>query len=443
MRFVILTTIFALLNIIIIYKLTNRWFSACTWYWLGASLGFIGWEISIRYDWLQPAYSEWVFGLFLQAHLGAFCGFTVISFLFRNKSSENNITDNYVINTNYHGKHIAHILSFALVAVFFLGTIQLLSTGSLDILSLREDYISQAHMVDKLPLHMRINIFIGILGSLAVPYRALMDARNGLIDLRLLLLIQIAFIPGGLVTGGRGWILSVFPPYLLCLLTLSELHNKLPQILKELKKLIIPILVLMLMVSLIKIYRTPQLMQSFYSENDSKIEIMALPILSYLGVPLSACEIYSDYASRLENTYGLGTFSFITAQLRRFNISNSTVNTASSFFEESRLYITKSEHHLLGSTHATLIPHLILDVGESYVWLIVALYASIFQYIVLKCSYDNILAAALILWATWYGSYSVFSSNIMGMSGSIIMLLYAFVLLMLDYFLSSDDRPRA
>lgn len=435
MPVLIQSIILGFLSIQITRRCTGKYLTPCTLYWFGWVIGSLGYEFNTFIE-LMPALSDYGINNILLANYGAFGGFVFSSFFVRFERKTF-----YINNDNKYSSYATlyiNKLFWALVIVnFFIGCYFLVNrigqigfAAIFNFSTIRDAWVEELYLKTQVSLLQKIFFHISPVISIIPIVLGMKDGLQSKISRKPLLLMWISGMPAGFSTGGRGWILSFWPAYLISYMLVSNykfdyfktkvqfaLNNKTQ------KLILLSILALFIIFAFSKIglNRNKDLYES--SNLSASYVFAVLPVSMYLGVPMAASEPHSIFAESISNRYGLLTFDFFGRVFEKLGFVSGM--TFVDFLEKSRDYVFMYQERSLATTHATFIPNVIGDFGLDNLLLATFVIVFFIQLIFFKSGSESVFGQTLAVHCCLYGGLYMFQGSLFANSGPVLTVLYA------------------
>lgn len=426
MELVLITFVFGLVSASTTAAITRKLFTPCFWYWLGWILGTIGAELSAQTDTL-PAVTALGQDLILRAHIGAFIGFMVSSLFFRGMSWPSHIRPrSSKVQIPLLGRSIWLMLGIQTLFGLILLIQRLSNIGISDftgIYDVRQSFLQDVYLQASLPIKIRLYNYITLIAAIAPVLLAQDDARNRMISFRSLSFMFLASVPGGLSTGGRIWVASVFSLYAVSYFIALDVTFDYRRILRSARLLAVPLIVLLALFTGIGWFRDVIVQGVGVTEVTESNPVLAAlsPLYNYAGVSVSAIGPYSEFASSQPLSLGRFTFPWFVSQFARFGASSD--DEFLQFISDARAFVKQNFDWRLGSTHASIIPLLIADFGEGNLLIVITVFTGMLQFVFLlfgrKWIWGYVLGTVICL----YGGAFAFQDAAIGTATAVIPVL--------------------
>jgi hypothetical protein len=414
-------------------------------YWWGWLLG-IGAAESLSGDAFLPVFTPAARWLILQLHLAATVGFLLAAVLYalmREAGARERDTLPLAEQRGRAGVELDGRVVGAVIGVrVLMGAASLVHriaqigglTGARILLDIRRSYLNETLLVDRLPTGVRIYDHLELAFSIFPFLFALQDALDHEIRWRRLLVWWAAGIPGGLATGGRGWILGTALLYGATYLVMVGGAVALAMLRRWMLRLALVFLGLTALFGWIERVRiadsgAESSLTLLQSDRWYRRAPVLVPALYYLGIPTLAASYYADYAAGGPRYGGALTFPFVAVQLDRLGMS---MPSPLEFERSSRAALFKSRYPILGATHATIIPALVGDFGTRGWLLAMAAIALCVQGAFFVLRGGGLVARLTAVQLVIFGGWWVFQQFMLGLGGAILPVLWLAILLATD-----------
>lgn len=411
-------------------------------YWIGWTVGIYGAE-TLSGDGVMPVFTDANRQLLLQLHLAAAVGFVLASIVFhvgrgamggkriRNTEGENE----WRLQIHPRLITIAFLIQLSLGAFLLFGRFQEIGQFSVSSLlaDVRASYLREAGLGAALSPMVR-------LGSHAANFLVLFpflfgvqDALDRRIHFRRVLLWWICSIPGGISTGGRGWIVTTPVVYLIAYLITSADTFEWRRAVRVTLRIVPVVVGLALLFSAVEEGRqTNDLLGGLKNASWYNDVPAGKAVIYYVGLPILGVDAYTEYAAQEQPYKGTLTFDFFAAQLQR--LRGGVARTAGDFNVASRSAMFFGPYPILFATHVPVIPNLVGDFGLPafpYVFALIC-FVCVLAYLVLR---SGGIVAKFIAVTITMGLFWSFQSLMLGSAGMLLPIGWLVLLVGFDALL--------
>jgi hypothetical protein len=421
---------------VLIYLLVGRWITPALLYWIGWTLG-IGAAESLSGDGLIPVFVDHSRELILRLHVGAAAGFVLGALLYAVVCEVSRTGSGPWMPERADRLYLSsRVVGGAIILQFSLGVVSLAVrlreiggvSGLATLVDIRQSYLRSAYMVETLPPLVRLASHVEVALSIFPFLFALQDALDRKIRWKRMLIWWVAMIPGGLSTGGRGWIISSVTMYAFSYVVVGGALVHWALVRTWLIRGVAALLLLAGLFSFIEHVRTRDTgSAAFFAASETgrwHDRVVAFkPVLYYLAMPSLAVAAYADIAEAEPRRFGGSlTFPFVAEQLHRIGYLDR--NPTFEFFRMAREVAFLSPEPILGFTHSTLVPRMVGDFGRAaYPYVMVGL-ALLIQLLFLLCLRGGAIARLVAVQLALYGGFWVFQDFMLVMSGAVLPVLW-------------------
>ncbi len=410
--------------------ITKRWFTPCFWYWLGWIAGTICAQLAAQTNTL-PAITTYGQDLIMRAHVGAFFGFLLGSLWARTLP----LVKRAHPSSSYTPKlPLDRALWFLVLLQVIVGIVLLTQrlagvdiTGIASIYDVRQSFLQDTYLQSNLPLPFRLYNYITLMAAVAPVLLAHSDARSGTINFRALSLLFLASVPGGLSTGGRIWIATVFSLYLVSYFIAVDSALSWRKVMRVGRFFLVPAIAVLVLFTLIGFVRDTVVQGSGISEETRASPVLTLlsPLYNYLGITVSAVGPHSEHAAQ-DRPLGWGQFTFpwLASQIGRLGLARDTQYL--DFVADSRIYVSRYVDIRIGTTHASIIPLLIADFREENLLYAMVVLMGLLQAVFLLFSRKPVWGYVLGTVICLYGGAFAFQDATIGTASAVLPVLTGF-----------------
>jgi len=420
-------------------------------YWIGWTVGIYGAE-TLSGDGVMPVFTDANRQLLLQLHLAAAVGFVIACMVFhlgrgalgKIPIQSSNREREWHLQIHPRLITVAFLIQLALGAFLLFGRFQEIGQFSVSSLlaDVRASYLREAGLGAPLSPMVR-------LGSHAANFLVLFpflfgvqDALERRIHFRRVLLWWMCSIPGGISTGGRGWIVTTPVVYFIAFLVTSADGFEWRRAVRLTLRAVPVVLGLALLFSAVEKGRqTNDLLGGLKNASWYNDVPAGKAVVYYLGLPILGVDAYTEYAAQEQPYNGTLTFDFFAAQLQR--LKGGVARTAGDFNVASRSAMFFGPYPILFATHVPVIPNLVGDFGlPAYPYVFAAIcFACVLAYLVLR---GGGIVAKFIAVTITMGLFWSFQSLMLGSAGMLLPIGWLVVLVGFDALLRNAhvyERP--
>jgi hypothetical protein len=410
--------------------ITKRLFTPCTWYWLGWIAGTISAQLAAQTNTL-PAVTTFGQDLIIRAHVGAFIGFLLASVWARTLPLAKRPHPNWSRSPR---PLLDRALWFLVLLQMIVGTILLAQrlagveiTGVASIYDVRQSFLQDAYLQSSLPLPLRLYNYITLMAAIAPILLAQSDAKSGTINFRSLSLLFLASVPGGLSTGGRIWIATVFSLYLVSYFIALDRALSWKTVMRVGRFFLVPTIAVLTLFTLIGFVRDTVVQGTGISEETRASPVLTVlsPLYIYLGITVSAVGPYAEPATEQYSPgWGQYTFPWFASQIARLGLAQDTQYL--DFVAGARMYVGRHVDMRIGTTHASIIPLLIADFKEENLPYAMVILMGLLQVVFLLFSRKPVWGYVLGTVICLYGGAFAFQDATIGTAAAALPILTGF-----------------
>jgi hypothetical protein len=406
-------------------------------YWIGWTTGIYAAE-TLSGDSIMPVFTDTNRDLLIRLHAGAAVGFVVACLFFHvgngafatGTRERLRRDERLLLSPRLVG--VAFLLQLGFGALLLMTRLQTLGgiSASTIMADIRNSYLLDTGLGANFSPMVRLGSH---LANFLVLFPFLFGVQDGLerrVQSRRILLWWLASIPGGISTGGRGWIVTAPLVYAISfVVTSAETFDW-----RRTRKLLVrgapAVLVLALLFSAVeKSRRTNDVLGELHSAGWYQKAPAAKALVYYLGLPILAVDSYTEYAAAEKPFNGALTFEFFSAQWNR--LTGVGGSTASDFNVASRTAMFFGPYPILFATHVPVIPNLVADFGMPafpYVFSLIC-FAAILAYLLLwrRGIVGRFTAVTIALVFFW-----TFQSLMLGSAGMLLPIGWLLALVAVD-----------
>lgn len=435
----LLVLVLGTVNVIVCWKVARTRVWPVLLYWLGWTAGIYAAE-ALSGDGIMPVFTDTNRQLLLRLHVAAAFGFFLACVVFH-------VGRGAVAKTQRHDAHgdtgwqllihprfvtVAFLIQLSLGILLLVARLQLLGSISYSGLleSIRDSYVRSAGLGASLPPMVRLGSHAANFLMLFPFFFGLQDGLDRRTRFGRVLLWWLCSIPGGISTGGRGWIITTPLVYLVSYLVASTDRFNLRLIRRWTVRVSASVVVLAVLFAAVeKGRRTNDVLSGLTAARWYQKAPIGKAVVYYLGLPILGVDAYTEYARREEPYNGALTFGFFAAQWERLN--GATNRSASEFNVASRSAMFFGPYPILFATHVPVIPNLVADFGLRafpYVFATIC-FVTVLGYLLLS---ERGLVARFIAVTIGIGLFWSCQSLMLGDAGMVLPIVWLFLMLRLD-----------
>jgi len=411
-------------------------------YWTGWTAGIYAAE-TLSGDGVMPVFTDANRDLLLRLHLAAAAGFVLACVVFHlgegalGQTSRRNQSEEEGLRLEIHPRLIAGAFLLQLLLGAFLLMMRFQDLGHFSVTSIladvRASYLRAAGLGATLPPIVRLGSHVA---NFLVLFPFLFGVQDGLerrVRFKRVLLWWVCSIPGGISTGGRGWIVTTPLVYLISYLIASSDSFEWRRMGRAVLRVAPVVVVLALLFSGVEEGRqTNDLLGDLKKASWYDKAPAGKAVVYYLGLPILGVDAYTEYAASERPYNGTLTFDFFAAQVQR--LQGGVHRTAGDFDVESRSAMFFSPYPILFATHVPVIPNLVADFGLSafpYIFATIC-FVCVLAYLLLR---NGGIVARFVAVTVTMGLFWSFQSLMLGSAGMLLPIGWLIVLVGFDTLL--------
>lgn len=291
-----------------------------------------------------------------------------------------------------------------------------------DVAELRADFLDSQYNTGQ-----RILVHITQLYAAVPALFALDDAQEKRVRVKRLAVFLAVTSVGGFTSGGRGWVIAPVLMYLfpyLCAIDGKESWRKAAYAIWQFRYILVLMVGLFSAMLFLRGKGSEKVEERVREQNTLpwyQRDLGVQPFLTYFGTPTCAISAYSDYVEPWAPAYGGMSLGWFSSNLTKIGVYK--IAYADAYLVDARNYVRDSVDYRISSTHATIVPRLLTDVGRGGIMWAMAGLMLVCELIYVRLRNRGFILHLIASGCVQFGGFWV-NQDLMLFSGGIVLPIF-------------------